>query len=49
MAFTPLIAKIVELLLDGEWTEPNLVNKTGHAGLNIGKFNPVLALLTPYR
>lgn len=37
MAFTPLICKIVERLLEGEWNEPSSINKTGHPGLNMGK------------
>ena len=37
MAYTPLIAKIVELLLEGEWHEPNLINKIGIQGTSHGK------------
>ena len=36
MAYTPLIPKIVELLLEGEWHEPNLINKIGIHGQSTG-------------
>jgi hypothetical protein len=37
MAYTPLIPKIVELLLDGEWGETNSLNKIGVPGYLSGK------------
>ena len=42
MAFTPLIPKLFEILLDGEWTEPNLINKVGFPGYHSGKLIPLI-------
>lgn len=44
MAYTPLIPKIVELLLDGEWQESNTLNKIGYPGYIGGKYNHLMNL-----